>query len=391
MVALMDELRRRVAEKKAAGFYTVDEMVRDRLSGDEPIAHEELIRLHDLAIQQLDLSVSPSNKPVLGRLVTKVKRVLVQGTSEPVIRMSTQTNEFNVTLVRYVALLAREIPRLQAEVEQLQAIELEEGSREVENRSAVTAQRQDEVDHTAVLDRLGRLEHLLAREGDVFRATGAPAAVEQADTRPMVDSPEDEVNGARSRWMSYASAFRAGPVLQLGSGAGHALEFLGPDAHGTDSDPDLVAAARSADRPVELADPVAHLTSIGDSVLQQVLVTSLVERLSAAELWRLLTELARTVARGGQVIIEGVYPAPLRPLADLGDAARHRPRHPDAVLMLLEGAGFASTRVEDFATRGTDRGVSPAADPMLQEVNHAIQEPSARVYGPSHYAVHAIR
>lgn len=392
VVALMEDLRRRVALKKAAGLYTIDAIAIDRVTGEDPVAPDELERLRELAVQQLDLAVSPSTKPGLGKLVTKVKRVLVRGTSEPLIRASTQANEFNTTLLRYIALLGREVRSLQRDIGDLQTSQRDSGTEDrletLERGLAGTATAVDALHRAALADRVGRLENLLTTDRD---ADTPPDHPDQVAMRLMVEARVNDGDAARARWTAYAAAFGSGPVLQLGAGTGRALEILGSESRGVEQDRDLVAVAHNADRPVELGDPVAHLTGYADASLPRVLVTGLVEHLPADRLSQLAAELARSVAPGGHVIVEGANPTTLSPINDWSANGPGRQRHPDVVQMLLEGAGFASTRVEFPAPGAAHSVVPPTTDPALQAISQAVEELSANVYGPSHYAVHGIR
>jgi hypothetical protein len=393
VVALMEDLRRRVAAKKAAGLYTVDAMAVDRMSSEEPIAPEEIERLGVLAILHPDLTVSPSNKPGLGKLVTKIKQTLVRGTSDPLIRVATQSNEFNVTLLRYVALLSREVRVLQTNIEALEQrispSTAESRLDAVEKELATNASLLETLRRAALPDRLGRLEHLLAQNQGT--TGGAATSAAEAAMSIMADANLHVGDDAEARWSSYAASFGTGSILHLGAGSGRALERLGPDAHGIESDPDLVAVARNADRAVERGDPIDYLKNLPAATLERVLVTDLVDRLAAGELSQLAHELSRCVAPGGRVIVEGANPTTLSPAADWSATANGRARHPDVVQILLEGAGFASTHVTYPAAAATHAVVPSSSDPTLQAISQAVQELSANVYGPSHYAVHAVR
>ena len=112
--ALMEDLRRRVAEKKAQGLYGVDALMEASTEdAGEPFGLDELERLRELAVQRVDLEVAPSTKPVVGGAVSRLKRLLVRGTSQPVYGLSAQTTAFNGALLAYLAALAREVGALE--------------------------------------------------------------------------------------------------------------------------------------------------------------------------------------------------------------------------------------------------------------------------------------
>lgn len=132
--AVMADLRERVAEKKARGLYGVDALIVDRPTAAEPFSPEELERVRGLAVLHYDMGVGPSTKPVLGRLVTRVKRTLVRGVSQPGLSLTAQINAYHGSLVAYIARMAHEMSRLQQELVAVrgEALRAEDAVREVE-------------------------------------------------------------------------------------------------------------------------------------------------------------------------------------------------------------------------------------------------------------------
>lgn len=108
----MGDLRRRVAEKKARGLYSVDALMTEPASRDEPFGAEELERVRSMAVLTYDVEVEPSTKP-LGAILTRVKRALVRGTSQPGYGLAAQANAYHGALLGYLARMAREITALQ--------------------------------------------------------------------------------------------------------------------------------------------------------------------------------------------------------------------------------------------------------------------------------------
>ncbi len=106
--ALMGDLRRRVAEKKAKGLYGVDALVADALEDSGPVDAERLEALRALAVQQVDLTALPSSTPVVGELLGKVKSTMTRGVSQPLYVMAEQTNQFNGALLAYLSALSRQ-------------------------------------------------------------------------------------------------------------------------------------------------------------------------------------------------------------------------------------------------------------------------------------------
>src|SRR5262249_59776739 len=106
------DLRRGVAGKKARGLYPVEARVVEATEGIEPYGQAELERLRALAVQRLDLTTSASTKPGVGRLVTRMKRMLVRGTSQPLYHLVGQTNTYNGALLGYLSQIARQVADL---------------------------------------------------------------------------------------------------------------------------------------------------------------------------------------------------------------------------------------------------------------------------------------
>jgi hypothetical protein len=152
--AVMADLRGRVAEKKARGLYGVDALIVDRPPAAEPFSPEELERVRGLAVLHYDMVVGPSTKPLLGRLVTKVKSTLVRGVSQPGFSLTAQLNAYHGSLVAYIARMAHEITRLQQELVAVRA----------EAVRATDAVREAEIDRQRDLGQMeGRLEELADR------------------------------------------------------------------------------------------------------------------------------------------------------------------------------------------------------------------------------------
>jgi len=118
---LMEELQRRVEEKRAAGLYCVDE-IREPASGPtEPFLAEQLAHVAELAEIAPDLTAVGSTRRGIGAAVGKTKSVLTRATSQPLSGVADQATAFNAVLVSYVAQLAQEVTSLRSEVDRLSA------------------------------------------------------------------------------------------------------------------------------------------------------------------------------------------------------------------------------------------------------------------------------
>jgi hypothetical protein len=397
---LMDDLRRRVAEKKEKGLYGVDALMAAATEDSgEPFGLDDLERLRTLAVQRVDIDVASSTKPLVGGLVSRVKRLLVRGASQPIYGISAQATAFNGALLAYLASLAREVSSLErqvrggredgdrarAEVDRL-ASELA-GALE---RVAAADERVARMADAALPERVARLERPAPRDAGAAGAPESPRPAPGGDpVRLRLEATEPSGDGA-ARLAAYGRALDGrGPVLQLGAGSGRALAHLGPHAEGVEADAELVAAAEAEGRPVRHADPVAYLAALAPGSIGGVLVTDLVERLDGVRLAALAAALGRTLAPDGRVVVEGLHPASTWAMGAefWRDAGRRRPLHPDAVRMALEAAGLVTTSVELLDPPAGMR-LDPAGMGELAAVAERVND---ALFGPRRYAVHAAR
>jgi hypothetical protein len=372
--ALMEGLRQRVAEKKAQGLYGVDALMAASVEDDgEPFGLEELEALRELAVQTVDIDVAASTKPVVGGLVSQLKRLLVRGASQPMYGMSARATAFNAALLGYLSTLAREVSALERRVAAEQAAADAARAEAAAARAALSAVADAAAAATAAVARLAdaALPERVARleRGPATAAAPPPPAPAPAPSGALslrLEATEADPD-RDARLDAHAAAFPGARVVHAGAGSGWALERLGPEAEGVEADGELAAAGQAAGRAVHHADPAAYLAALAPESLDGVLITGLVERLDGPGVRTLLDAAARVVRPGGAVVVEGWLPAAAA--ADPAfwrDPERRRALHPDAVRMTLEGAGLGTTRVVEH----------PGADPGA---------------APSHYAVHASR
>jgi hypothetical protein len=161
----MDDLRARVAEKKARGLYGVDALLDDGGSSTEPFSAEDLDRVRALGALHYDIEVGPSSKAFAG-LVTQAKRQLVRGVSQPGYSLAAQLNTYHGALLAYLTRVAREITSLGTRVEEAAtaAERTADGAREAEiERQRDLGQLEGRVEELVALlaaaeERISRLE-----------------------------------------------------------------------------------------------------------------------------------------------------------------------------------------------------------------------------------------
>lgn len=357
---LMAEIRRRVAEKRAKGVYTVDALAANALDETAPLAPEELERLRDLAVQRVDFTTTASTKPLIGNAVRFVKYRLTRAVSQPLYALAAHSSQFNAGILGYAARTAREAAALRADLDIVTATARGATDRAAGLEQALSSTRErlgDAERHLAVLMREGLHERVSRLER---RESGAPLVVATGTASPgslgllgVVIESRDWSDEDVARWAKHLGA-RDGVVLHLGSGSGRGLAGLGAGAVGVDDDPQLVAAAHEEDRPVTCADPIEYSASLGAESLDGAVLTGLVERLDGARLAALATGLARALSPGAPLVIDALDPTADGILtAELWrDPRRIRPLHYDAVVAVIEAAGLSVTDVEQHDRLG---------------------------------------
>jgi hypothetical protein len=117
--ALIAELQERVAAKKEAGLYSLDELAGSG-SVTEPFRAEELAELSTAAEITPDFRLAQSTKRGFGAVIGKTKLGLVRATSQPLANVADQTTAFNLALLGYVSALSQEVAELRSELDRRQ-------------------------------------------------------------------------------------------------------------------------------------------------------------------------------------------------------------------------------------------------------------------------------
>ena len=130
--ALMGDVRRRVAEKRARGEYTLDAVTLDTIESASAGYAQPIEELRSLAVQRIDLTPWPSQRAVAGPLLERARLVLTRTLSRPLYGLADQASTFNAALIASVATLSREVADLRREVadqaEELAALRAQAGA-----------------------------------------------------------------------------------------------------------------------------------------------------------------------------------------------------------------------------------------------------------------------
>lgn len=370
---LMEEIKERVRQRRASGFYSEEEVRRItqmELEVTESVPKfEEEIEQHLATLNDgWDVAEAPgitSHRRGLGPVIVGVKRLLVR-LAGPYTRLALARQvEFNSTLLQLlnafvlpvrdqlregITSLTRKTEQLSLETHERLTVEHTEGLRR----------------HRELAERVDRLAgELAALRGavDQTRVSGAAASLPpQPRVPPGVGTLprdaylrfEDRHRGSRveirERQRAYLELFPAGPVLDIGCGRGEFLELCREanlEARGIDVDPGMVATCRQAGLDAEQAGALACLEGLADGSLGGIFCAQVIEHLPA-EAFIAVVRLAHAKLRSGSVLLcETPNPTCLTVFsgAFYVDLTHIKPIHPQAAVFVFEAAGLRDVEV----------------------------------------------
>jgi SAM-dependent methyltransferase len=407
---LVDELRQRVARRRAGGAYA-DDLSAIQLDVLPPDGTSDaLVEGFDLAGTGSRIRLRPelgfSAKPVIGPFITLVKKFilrllfyvlddLAQQTDAAVRRLETAlAAETAARSGEAAALEARSTAvdeRVTAEVAAREGVQ-----RDVKSLAERVASRDEHLEQLQLGSRLARLER--AR-----RTAPAVAPQEVAAIPPQnlgaISSFDYESFEARFRpeeWVrerqrTYVELLRGRRrVVDLGCGRGELVALLneeGVSAYGVEVDPDFIELLREKGVEVVGQDAVAHLAGLEAGAVDAIVCSHLIEHLPPPALVQLVSLAAEKLADGGTLILE--TPNPESVLAGSvnfhRDLTHVRPIHPDTLAFLCESAGFSDVEVRRLSPVPQDERLpAPAPDERLTEIVERLNE---LLYGYQDYAV----
>lgn len=172
-------------------------------------------------------------------------------------------------------------------------------------------------------------------------------------------------------------------ILDIGSGYGDWLGLLkaeGLNACGVESNPVLVAAARSKGLDVVESDAHTYLRRLPDASLDAVTGFHVLEHLHFQQLVAVLAEISRTLRPGGLVVFETPNPKNLVVGACnfYADPTHHKPLFPETMQLLLDTLGFERVQVEYL---------HPVAESPFKNNQPGSRELDIWLFGPRDFAV----
>jgi SAM-dependent methyltransferase len=418
---LMEEIKERVRERRASGFYSEDEVRRItqmeiELAESAPTFQDELEEHLEQLNDGWDTAAEPviaSHRAGVGAVIVAAKKLLRRVTRPYITLILARQVEFNSALLHLLnafvlpvrdglASLTRRLEDLSLDLQE--RLTVEHGERHRRDRE--------------VVERLGvltaRLEDLRAEVERLRRPVPGAQLVPLPAVPPGLGALpaaayvrfEDRHRGTREeirhRQQAYLDLFAGGgPVLDVGCGRGEFLELCreaGIEARGIDVDPAMVARCREAGLAAEQADAIAYLEAEPDGGLGGIFCAQVIEHIPPEALVALVRLAHRKLRPGGMLLCETPNPACLTIFsgAFYVDLSHIKPIHPEAARFVLESAGFRDVEIR-YVNPVPPDGKLQRLEPFwymrryeevfLSQINDNFERLNQLLWGAQDYAV----
>jgi SAM-dependent methyltransferase len=435
---LMEEIKARVRQRRASGYYSEEEVRRVaqmelEVGAVVPGLREELE--HHLAAlndswDPLREPVVASHRPVVGRVIVGFKRLMLR-LMRPYTTLALQRQlDFNTTLLHllnaFVLPVRDKFPelaeRLNHRLDYHMEAKFEALTRTMHDWLAAGRGEAQERHHALAASLDEQLRDVSAelaslRAGlDRVRFPGAGASLALVPPPPVTPGTgelssaaylafEDRHRGSldeiRRRQREYLDLFTQVPILDIGCGRGEFLQLCREgqrEARGIDINPAMVASCRDANLDVVQAEALAYLQGLPDDSLGGIFCAQVIEHLTS-EAFVALARLAHAKLRpGGVLVCETPNPASLTVFAGpfYVDLTHIKPIHAEAARFVLDAAGFQGVELRFVNPYPFEQTLQPIKTfwymrPYEEEFLQALNENFARVnrilWGPQDYAV----
>jgi O-antigen chain-terminating methyltransferase len=417
----MEEIKERVRERRASGFYSEDEVRRItqmeiELAESAPTFQDELEEHLERLNDSWDTAAEPviaSHRAGVGAVIVAAKRLLRRVTRPYITLILARQVEFNSALLHLLnafvlpvrdglATLTRRHEDLSLNLQERLTVEHGERQRkerEVAERLAVLTARLE--------DLRGEMERL-RRPAPAMELAPAPAVPTGLGALPAAAYVrfEDRHRGTREeireRQRAYLDLFTgSGRVLDVGCGRGEFLDLCreaGIEARGIDVDPAMVARCREAGLAAEQADALAYLEAEPDGGLGGIFSAQVIEHIPPEALIALVRLAHRKLRPGGVLLCETPNPACLTVFsgAFYVDLSHVKPIHPEAARFVLEAAGFRDVEIR-YVNPVPPDGKLQRLEPFwymrryeevfLSQINDNFERLNQLLWGAQDYAV----
>lgn len=363
--ALLDEVERRVAEKKAQGVYDLAEVRRveeEALSFSEAARDSAAAELAYRAAQLQEMwdatvcGVTTHRTGLKGRLVAGAKRLLHRLTKPYVNLVLARQVLFNAEVIKFLSVLSANYSDLRYQV----GSELTETKRSAEARLSAL-ERQAGAGHARLENLLAGLQEALpaASSGDAPQAGDILSQAKEAARGAAYLAFEDQHRGSReeikARMQPLVEHFTGAvsaeaPLLDLGCGRGEFLELAaeaGLPAIGVDLNPEMVSHCRELGLQAEEGEALTYLRGLADESLGGIMLSQIIEHLEADQLVELVAACAAKLRPGGVLLAETINPQCLSIFASAFylDITHRNPIHPEAARFLWRWAGLGEVSI----------------------------------------------
>ena len=383
---LIEDLRRRVAERRKTGFYP--EGLEEELDAHfrRIVAHRRVSDLDSLrsslevldvrgafGLDRISLNTSVPGGDYLHRGVAKLVARQTQGVLEQLQGFADVVRE---ALGKIADALEDPYGHVHTDmVGQLDAV-----------WERLAAWERGPVDSAAAVADLRR--RIEALEGSERRRDFRPSYTADAFESAFRGS----ANELKSRYGELAQRFADhSPVLDIGCGRGEFMELLresGVETTGVEIDPVLVEEGRAAGFEISRGDGVLHLAAVPDGSLGGIVLLQVVEHLTPQQVVDLVAVARHKLRGGGLMVVETVNPQSLYTFAHSFylDPTHANPVHPAYLKFLFEQSGWKDVAIEWRSP--------PPADDVLAVEEGATETAAANVvrlnqllFAPQDYAL----
>ena len=396
--ALLEEVDRRVAAKKAQGFYTESELRKVEeaaltYSATKEDGYEAELNLRLDSMRELwnpkEWGVTTHREGPAGNLILKAKKLVHKASGFFLSIWFARQIAFNDQIVKLlINLLPRHYDlRNRMNHNERRLDNLEDLGRDlagaISDQARATGDRLDSVDRlnrelAARLEALerqagrgqARTEELLARLQTIVEQQAEAGAVSGEVVRQVSAEREKSRGGAyldfedlhrgsrddiKQRQEVYLPIFEQGvagdaPLLDIGCGRGEFLELCeenGLAAMGVDINPEMAAYCNERGLKVEASDALEYLRKLPDGSLGGILAAQVIEHLTPGQLTELVSLAAAKLKPGAAFAAETVNPQCLTTFSGAFylDITHQKPIHPEAARFLWRWAGLKENEI----------------------------------------------